>query len=220
MPAATLARILDARPDPIADHLPDATRMAGPAVLTAVQTFVDRCLRKSPADRFPDTGTLVAALEHLRALAGPPSDQTARPRGRTQSWWQFHQAAVTAGHTLLLLPLWSLRSALADPLGVLVPLAGVVGVVVAGALRLHLWFAMREYPDQWTDQHARTCRWIVLADVLFAVALLAAGITASARDMPGGAFLVAAAAAIAVVSIFVEPATTRAARGVASSSRP
>jgi hypothetical protein len=220
MPAATLARILDAQAEPMTDQLPDSARLADPAVLAAVQTVVDRCLRKAPADRFPDTNTLVAALEHVRTLMAPASDRGTRAGKRPQFWWQFHQAAVTAGYVLLLLPLWSLRTALGSTLGALVSLAAVVGVVVAGALRLHLWFAMRAYPDQWADQHTRARMFIVIADMLFAAALLTTGVAGSAGDLPGGALLVAAAAAIAVVSLFVEPATTRAARGDELAGRP
>jgi hypothetical protein len=89
-------------------------------------------------------------------------------------------------------------------------LAGVVAVVVAGALRLHLWFASLNYADELAAQHRQSRPWIRAADLLFALVLLSGGIVALRAEAPA-VLLVAAAASVAVSSAVIEPATTRAA---------
>jgi hypothetical protein len=89
-------------------------------------------------------------------------------------------------------------------------MAGLVAVIVAGALRLHLWFAASQYPQDWRAQHVVSRRWIGAADVLFTIVLLVAGIRAVRTEAPA-ALLVAAAAGVAVSYAIIEPATTRAA---------
>jgi hypothetical protein len=90
-------------------------------------------------------------------------------------------------------------------------LAALVSVVVAGALRLHVWFAARELPDVWLAQHARARPWTRAADVLFTLCLLAAGLRVVGRDDGASGLLVAAAAGVAISFSIIEPATTRAA---------
>jgi predicted Ser/Thr protein kinase len=208
-PAATLARILEAEaePQPLTHDVHDLP----PAVVETLAAIVMRCLQKAPEGRYPDTAALVSALE---SLSRPdPVIETHGPAPRAVWWWQFHQATVTAAYVLLLLPLWRVRHMSEAGFGSPIFLLALVAVVVAGALRLHLWFAMRQYPDQWLDQHTQARRWIRAADVTLAAMLLMAGVMAAATDSTSAPLLVAAGASVAVTFLIVEPATTRAALG-------
>jgi serine/threonine protein kinase/tetratricopeptide (TPR) repeat protein len=67
--AATLARILETEPAPLSKLRHD--------VPAALETIVHRCLRKDPADRYPETREL---LEALRKLEEPGALDTLPPR--------------------------------------------------------------------------------------------------------------------------------------------
>jgi hypothetical protein len=208
-PAATLARILEATPEPL--RLPAGA--AGDAELEdRLNSVVARCLQKRADLRYADAAALAAALTRLDSVAAPvPTATAVRPAALW--WWQFHQAAVAVSYTLLLVPLWRLRHMVDVAVGVPLFLFALVAAVVAGALRLHLWFASRQYPDQLPDQHARARRWIRAGDIVFAAIMLTEGIIAARSDDPSAPLLVAAAVTVAVAFLLIEPATSRAAHG-------
>ena len=209
-PAATFARILEAAAEPIRlahtatddEHLQDR--------LNAV---IARLLQKAPDHRYVDTAAAAAALDRvLQAAPEPAAPEPIRP-GRAWWWWQFHQAAVAGSYALLLVPLWRLRRIPDAEFGVWLFLLALVAAVTAGALRLHLWFAAREYPNLWLGQHTRARRWVRAADITFALVLMTKGIQAARLDDPSAPLLVAAAVAAGVAFLVIEPATTRAAHG-------
>jgi serine/threonine protein kinase len=208
-PAATLARILEAVPEPL--QVPEASG-AGHELADRLTSIVGRCLQKRADHRYADTAALAAALARIDQSRSATTPSPA-PRPTALWWWQFHQAAVATSYTLLLLPLWRLRHLPGPAIGVPLFLVGLVAAVVAGALRLHVWFAARQYPDQWLGQHSRARRWVFAGDVVFTIVLFAQGMIAARTDNPSAPLLVAAAAALAVVFLVVEPATTRAAHG-------
>jgi hypothetical protein len=110
--------------------------------------------------------------------------------------------------------LWGAVGRAGSPVGLAVVLPGVIAVIVAGALRLHLWFASRLYPAEWPAQHAHAGAWIRAADVLFTLTLAGGGFLAMVSDAAAlGVLLLAAAAAVLVSFAIIEPATTRAAFG-------
>jgi hypothetical protein len=192
----------------------------------ALDRVVAICLRKSPDARFQSALELIEALDGAdgpfpTAPARPPEPRDvegADAPSRTTAdhparwWWQFHQGATTVAYLLLLGPLWGARHLGSDTFGMWLFLAGLVAVIVAGALRLHLWFAARQYPEDWAAQHTVSRRWIRAADLVFTAVLLVGGIRAIRSEAPA-ALLVAAASAVAVSSTIIEPATTRAAFG-------
>ncbi len=233
-PAATLARILEDDPAPLRAVLP-AFSLADAAV-DLLDDVIARCLQKDPAARIESAeavaGLIEVGVDARRALrrggpSGPPA--MAEPEGsalrkerrrtsperatkrRVEGWWQFHQAAATIAYVLLLVPLWRVRHLTPGPIGMIMFLTALVGVVVAGALRLHVWFAARELPDVWPAQHARARPWTRAADVLFTLCLLVAGLRAVGLDDGAAGLLVAAAAGVAISFLIIEPATTRAA---------
>jgi hypothetical protein len=220
--AATMASILER--DPI--RLRDAAPGGLPApILDALDRLVAACLRKAPADRLPSAAALADGLRRIRAgLAtgdaatldriAPAPPPARAPNSEARWWWQFHQAAAAAIYLLLLAPLWRAVARAGSQAGLVLLVAAVVAVIVAGALRLHLWFASRLYPAEWPAQHAHAGAWIRAADVAFTLALAGAGFLALVSNAAAlGVLLLAAAAAVLVSFAVIEPATTRAAFG-------
>jgi TolB-like protein/Tfp pilus assembly protein PilF len=98
--ASTMAKILEARPEP-----PSVSRPDLPGDLDRI---IGRCLEKRPADRYNDTRDLLADLRYLeqsgdsRSAAAP----VARER-RSRAPWLLAAALALAGVLLLLIRLWS-----------------------------------------------------------------------------------------------------------------
>src|SRR6185503_13006386 len=122
-----------------------------------------------------------------------------------QWWWRFHQAATVIVYALLLVPLWLGRDVVTRRYGTLMFLCGLIGVIVASALRLHLWFAARIDPAGWRDHNGPSGRWRRVGDVLFVFALVVEGLIivmpGAATDADAswkGVVLIAAAVAVLV----------------------
>ena len=133
-----------------------------------------RCLRK-PADERLSNGRRVS----WRAMTRPAADGR-RPRrpsrpDRRRWWWQFHQAATSAGYFALLLvrcPTCAARAA--DSLALAVFLTGFVAALTAITLRLHLWFTCRSLPSHWRGNTGERASGSALADLIFVLALATA----------------------------------------------
>jgi serine/threonine protein kinase len=220
--ASTIVNILEAAPSRIIDHRPD---QAGGG-LDWIEQIARTCLRKDPDERYRSTHALVRALEEARDAIGTnavavyrtPSGQRAlrAPAAETsdpQWWWQFHQAAVTIVYGSLLVPVWFARKWTGGVAGPALFLAALVAVIVAGTLRLHLWFIFRSAASEWRTQRERSARWIRVADVGFvAVLVTCAGFV---LELHGDVaiLLVGVAVAVLLSATVIEPATTRAAFG-------
>jgi serine/threonine protein kinase len=213
-PAATIARILEADPPELARLRP--TDSSDAPNWRALSDIAAICLKKSPAARFQSTHELVLALEAARhpitrrdtspvvARVEPQADHTLR-------WWQFHQTAVSVFYLAMLVPLNYVRRSDHDPVDVALFLAGLVAALVAGTLRMHLWFTRRWYPSEWIAQRKHSAIWIRIADAGFvAIQLAAAFSIATDRPRLAALFVGAAVAALLAFTI-IEPATTRAA---------
>ena len=200
-----------------------------PVSLGHVERVVLVCLRASPDARFASAADLLRALEEARShLTSADHDRKAAPvpagaaprEGHAIWWWQFHQAAATLGYLLLLIPLWRVRDLAPWSSGTLLFVVGLVGVVIASALRWHLWFAVRLDPAAWHDQHGRSSRWMLAGDALFVAILVAVGLLSLLAERLWGILLLAAAAAVLVSFAVIEPATARAAFGQTYPSTP
>jgi len=106
--------------------------------------------------------------------------------------------------------MWRARHIAPGSTGTLLFLGGLVGAIVASAVRLNTWFTLALDVASWRVHELRTRALRASADVLFAAALAAEGIRALPVDEHWGVFLVAAAAAVLVSFAVVEPATRRA----------
>jgi hypothetical protein len=219
-PAATLARVLEHVPSgSFATGVSDGPSASSDAFSQRFEHVVRACLAKSPDERPRHAGDLLQALAACRQGQGG-TNSTARsdavradtraPSGTARWWWRFHQATAIVAHVLLLLPVWGARDLSRADRGMWLFLFGVLVVSAGGALRMHLLFAARHYPDAWAAELRRVVPWIRVSDVLFAAVLLTAGIQAIRAEAPA-VLLVAAAASVLIASCVIDPATTRAA---------
>ncbi len=230
--ASTIARILELEPArPIRDVAPAAP---GASTQVALEGIVRTCLSKLPAARFASAHDLVRAIDQARKGEmrqwGPSTSLKAGNEAMGQFsnaalpavpaaqgaiwWWQFHQAAASAGYGLLLVPLWLARQPIGGRTGLLLFLGGLVAAVAAAILRMHLWFAVRSYPAEWPNQRRRTTPWLKTADAAFVAVLFTAGIAAAQSTATEVAAVLIAAAVVVLLSFtIIEPATTRAAFG-------
>lgn len=127
-------------------------------------------------------------------------------------WWRFHQITAALVYWGMVWPAWHVRSWLGRP-GLLWFLFLLAFVVVAGNLRLHLWFSSRIYPLELIAQRDAVGTWIRWADWGFAVLLMIAGV-ALVQDHTGwGALFVAVGVGCAVAFLLIEPTTARVAFG-------
>lgn len=228
--ASTIASILEDTPTPLVSRL-TSSEATGPG--RALDRVVQTAVAKAPDARYQTMLEVADALLAAgwtratdAAVSGRDAPATMSWRDKAAAhqlgtgapaarwWWQFHQATTCVAYLLLLAPLWGTRQAWGEgDRGMFVFLVGLVAAVVSGALRLHLWFASRHYLDDWVTQHRRSRGWILAADLIFSLVLLAAGIAAIRAEAPA-VLMVAAAAAVTVSFTVIEPATTRAAFGV------
>jgi predicted Ser/Thr protein kinase len=192
-PLATAARIVDEEPEPLQRQRPDL-----PKVLVSA---IERCLRKSPADR---CGT---AEELTGALGGGPS-RGAQPDRRL--WWRLHQLAAVALYFTACSAAWLLKEWALSPVArwafVLIGACSAINGVARG----HLLFTERMHVSRLATEHQKARRLLFGVDLAIAVALVVvAGFVAD--DRPVAAVLVIGlAAGIGLAAVLIEPATNTA----------
>ena len=203
-PTATIARILEAVPSPLAElGTPGASRL---------DRIVTICLKKDRRERYASTLQLVADLERLGTDESEDRPAVRKPQALTpQWWWGFHQLAVAAVYAAMLYPAWQIRPWLAQPWATLFLGSVTACAAVAATVRLHLWFTARFYSAELSAQRAQALHWTRWSDRMFAAALLLAGLAIGTAHQATAMLLVAVAIAAAVASFLIEPTTTRAA---------
>ncbi len=206
---SAIATILEADPAPLAGAA--ALRPSSATGLADLDRIVATCLQKSPDARFASTHDLVAALERAQLARHATAAAPIAPTRAALWWWQLHQAIASGAYLLMLVPLWFARAWMPAPIGSWVFLAALIAVLVASTLRLHVWFTVREIPDESPGQRTRAARWIRAADIAFISTLVVASwLTLSTRVEAAALFLTAAVGALVAFAI-IEPATARAA---------
>lgn len=205
-PASTIARILEVEPLDLSEQV----RLD----LPEIEALLRKLLRKRPDERYAGTPELVADLERLAgARAGGGSANAA---GHDAFWWwRFHQFAIAAAYGATLYGLWWAKEwtvgGSRELGGSMLFYAGVVPVIVAGSLRLHLAFAARYYPGELRRQLRRSMRWVRPAEFFYA-AFLFGGASLIGRSNPlVSALLVATASGLLIFARLIEPTTVRAA---------
>jgi serine/threonine-protein kinase len=173
--------------------------------LPGLERMVLRCMRATPAERYP---TITAALEDLRVL-GAPEIAGSPSRQRTSLWWwQFHQAslAVIVAATPVLAVL--ARQPLGPRYGRWLFLAVLAVATIAVTLRLNLLFTSRVHGTMLAAHRRRLFPWIAASEALTA-ALLLAGAVAIGSDADTKAAPLLSLALILLASLaIIEPATT------------
>ncbi len=212
---STIAKIIapDLKPQHLEELPPVAWRV------------IERCLQKDPAARFASTRDLVTALEQLKLDAAPVAPDApafgtpnSAPALRTShaafstalSWWRFHQFAAALAYWSMIWPAWIVHRSLGRA-GLFFFFALLASVVVAGNLRLHLWFSSRVYPEDLPLQRADVARWIWWADLTFAGLLILGGLALPEDRVGWAAVLISVGIGTALAFLFIEPATARAA---------
>jgi Co/Zn/Cd efflux system component len=85
----------------------------------------------------------------------------------------------------------------------------IATVAVLSVLRFSFVFVSRNKPAQIHEHHARAARWVKAGDVLFAAALVVAGVTISAEHAGWALLLISLGLGSFVVAWFIEPLTER-----------
>jgi hypothetical protein len=181
---------------------------------TALAPIVRRCLESDRDLRYASARELLRALEAVGESAEEADSRDADGGDvRARHWWEFHQAATVFVYAAMTAPAWYAREIVGGLTGRVLFFVTLITLVVASILRLHLVFTARTSPSELVRQWRHEHRWIRVADVLFALGLLATGGLVGDARMSLAVLLVAVAVGTAVVSTFVEPSTTRAAWG-------
>jgi hypothetical protein len=197
-----VSAVLTAPPAPLAAA--ERARVPG-----AILDTIDRCLQKDPAARPASASDLGAELEEA---GGTRSAGTAPQRdagGSDLWWWQFHLVAAALVHWLLLWPLWHARAWVAPVDWRLLYFPVLAALCIGPSLRLHLWFISRQHPDEIDAQEARYRPLLLACDAVIALALVTTAIVISGEHAGWATLLAALGLGSFVVSLFVEPVTTR-----------
>jgi serine/threonine protein kinase len=196
-PLGLAARVLESNARPVVEGCPHI-----PAQVAAV---VGRCLRKSPGERF------ASATEIAQALASrDPATEPERP-ARFQTMWRMHQAASMALYVVAATAAWWIKEQFKNPLPVWTFVGIGIAATIAGVSRGHLLFTWRMNRPRLTHEWQRVRPAVVAIDLLMAAALAVDGISfASVRPL-WGMLTIAFAAALALSTTLLEPATTAAA---------
>ncbi len=193
-------------------------------------TIIERLLRKDPAERFATTNELAAALAAVRAeTAASPRTPTPRPAPSSPTpaesassgtvraagasplvWWRFHQFTAALAYWTMVWPAWIIHREFGS-FGLAFFFALLATVVVAGNLRLHLWFSSRVYPEDLQSRLDDVARWIRGADLAFAALLIVGGIALPPERAGWASVLIAFGIGTGLAALIIEPATLRAA---------
>src|SRR5215471_8861822 len=124
-PLAVAARVLESEPMPIASR--------GGHIPLTVGAVVDRCLRKTPADRFQSAGAIVEALRASVSSSAAPVPFVVM--------WRVHQLVTMLLYVAVSAAAWWIKELLKPNtmlLGIFVTLG--ISSAAAGAMRGHLVF--------------------------------------------------------------------------------
>ena len=178
--------------------------------LPGLDGIARRCMRRTPAERYPSAQALLA---DLRALEGSRISTPLPPRHDSFWWWQGHQIIVSILNASAPATMWAARNWAGRPVGPMLFLASLALATISVALRLNLFFASRVHPETLMEHRTRVFPAIAVVDTLLAGSLLADAVALSKNDHDAIAAIFVALAAVMLASLsLIEPATTAAAR--------
>jgi hypothetical protein len=193
-PLGLLARVLESDAQPLADRTPD--------VPVHVAMVVDRCLRKSAADRFASATDIVAALQAARGVA------SASGRTAGAAWWRAHQGVLIAIYACAGILAWSIKESFREPLTLWLFIALGTCAAAGGVVRAHLLFTSAVNASRLRNEHQRVRRTLRVVDLVIAAALGADGLSIAAARPLWGVLTVGLAVGIALATLLMEPATS------------
>jgi eukaryotic-like serine/threonine-protein kinase len=189
------------------------------SVPAPLQSIARRCLESDPERRYQSVRDFLHELENVSRTL--PSGEAAAVRGPgthadagTMWWWQFHQCATALVYWLVAIPAWYAREMIGGAIGRTLFFCTLGAIILASILRLHLWFTSRMQAAELLDQYRHERVWILGADAVFAFALIVSGVMVGDTRMSLAMSLLGVGIGAVVVSVFIEPATTRAALSI------
>jgi serine/threonine protein kinase len=196
-PLGLAARVLESDARPVADgcrHIPPN-----------VAAVVDRCLRKSPADRFATAGEIAQVLASAKLTAEPA------PPARFQTMWRVHQAASMTLYIVASTIAWWIKEQFRSPLTLWTFVAIGIAATIAGVSRGHLLFTWRMNRARLTHEWQRVRPAVVVIDLLMAAGLAVDGVSFAAVRPLWAMLTIAFSTGLALSTTLMEPATTAAA---------
>jgi hypothetical protein len=193
---ATLARVMDSHPEPLASR-GDVPRF--------VSDIVDRCLKKSPSERFRSGVELCDAFER-------PGSAVRYTSGST-TWWRVHQLTAMILYVVATARAWQIKEWLHSTPSLWAFLLMGLAASLGGIVRGHLIFTDVMNRPNLRAELRRTRRAVVFADVLMAATLTADALLLSSIQPLATVLTICVAVGIALASILMEPATTSAVFG-------
>lgn len=220
-PLSTAARVLAAEPPVLWEHDPRIPR--------ELDRIIRRCLRKVPSERYQSAEDLVADLERLQRVTGmretprTGAERALRVRStltRPRTWWQVHQLGVMAVYLAMAYPAWLARDWAGGALAVAPFVAYVVGAVCSGTLRVHLLFTAALNTGAFAAEHSKVAPWLQRTDCAAGAMLILLALPIAVPHAALATLLAAVGIGVAIVSLVIEPATTKAAFPKAGTRQP
>jgi serine/threonine protein kinase len=212
-PISTAARVLAAEPPILCER--------NPAVPRELDRIVRKCMQKQASDRYQSTADLVVDLELLQRVSGvqheptleqklPPSPPK-RVLSGPRAWWRAHQIGVMLVYAAMMYPAWLAREATGGGYAVIPFVLFVIGVVTNGTLRVHMLFTAAFNTKAFPGEYKRAGPWMQRSDCLVGAALIVSALPIAAGHTALACVLAGFGIGFAIVSLMVEPATTKAA---------
>lgn len=173
---------------------------SAPPLPEPTAAIVSRCLAAEPRNRYASARELLVAIRGGAHAPGP-----------AMRWWEFHQGAAVVIYSMLMVPMWTARELIGGSSGRALFVAALMGTILSGTLRLHLWFTSRWYLAQVHRVRRRSRIAVTGADALLAMALVTAGLVVADIREPLAVLLLSAGLVIAIAFLVIEPVTARAA---------
>ena len=193
---ALIARVLESRAQSLAARCPHL-----PLPLAGV---IDRCLAKTPGDRYGSATDILAALA---------DGSTPRSSPGVSIWWRTHQLTVMAIYILATTVAWQIKESYRGRASIWIfVLIGILSAV-AGIIRGHLVFTEQMNRPRLGSERRRTAMIVTTVDLLMAVALIADALTFVEIQPLWAMLTMALALGIAIGALVMEPATAAAAFG-------
>jgi serine/threonine protein kinase len=183
-----------------------------PAMPRAVCSVIERCLRKSPAERFASAAGIADALTPEPTIVDRDG----------LGWWRAHQAIIVGLYFLASVFAWFIKQELET---VALAVFGIVGVgatanavfgivgvaaTVGGVLRFHLLFVERTNARTLAAELRRTGLITRVTDGVISGALVADALLLFASGMHlAGVLIAGLGAGIGIARLFLEPSRER-----------
>jgi hypothetical protein len=114
-------------------------------------------------------------------------------------------------YTAMVIPAWQAREITGGTLGVIPFVIFVVGAVFNGILRVHMLFTAAFNTTAFAVEFKRAGPWIQRSDCLIGAVLVVSALPNAATHTTLSSILAGFGIGVAIISLMIEPATTRAA---------